>query len=493
VTPTAAPVLRLSKSRFTAGLQCVRQLWWRVHEPESPELVPDVVTQKLFDQGSRIGELARTHVPGGVLIDLPHNAYEERLAATKAAIDAGAPVIYEASFSADDVYAAVDILERTERGWRLIEVKSSLSAKDIHVLDAAIQAHVVARSGLDVDGVQIMHLNRACTAPDLSDLFVRTDVTRRVDDFLAYVPTRVEEMLRMLAGPLPSAEIGAHCGEPYTCPFKERCWDRVPEHHVTTMYLAGRRAWEWVEAGHETVADLPFNPKMSPVARRQWKAVRENRRIVEPGLMEKLEALPRPLAFLDFETVMSAVPRWPGDHPYTQIPAQFSVHKERTDGSFEHISFLAESGEDPRPAIARAVLDACEGAATILAYNMPFEKKCLERLSEANGVDRLLGGRVRWLVPKLVDLLPLVRDHVYDPAFFGKFGLKNVLPVLVPDLSYEDLAIQDGQVASTLLERLVFGELAAEERARLTQDVLAYCERDTWATVRLFEALEQIA
>jgi len=39
----------------------------------------------------------------------------------------------------------------------------------------------------------------------------------------------------------------------------------------------------------------------------------------------------------------------------------------------------------------------------------------------------------------------------------------------------------------------VFGELAAEERARLTQDVLAYCERDTWATVRLFEALEQIA
>jgi len=81
---------------------------------------------------------------------------------------------------------------------------------------------------------------------------------------------------------------------------------------------------------------------------------------------------------------------------------------------------------------------------------------------------------------------------VYDPAFFGKFGLKNVLPVLVPDLSYEDLAIQDGQVASTLLERLVLGELPAEEHAQLKQDVLAYCERDTWATVRLFEALEQL-
>ena len=85
--------LRLSKSRFTAGLQCARQLWWRVHEPDAPELVPDVVMRKLFEQGNRIGELARSYVPGGVLIDLPHHAYEERLAATQAALRAGAPVI----------------------------------------------------------------------------------------------------------------------------------------------------------------------------------------------------------------------------------------------------------------------------------------------------------------------------------------------------------------------------------------------------------------
>ena len=65
---TTTTAHRLSKSRFTAGLQCSRQLWWRVHEPDAPELVPDVVTRKLFDQGARIGELARTYVPGGVLI-----------------------------------------------------------------------------------------------------------------------------------------------------------------------------------------------------------------------------------------------------------------------------------------------------------------------------------------------------------------------------------------------------------------------------------------
>lgn len=27
----------LSKSKFCTGLQCLRQLWWRVHEPDAPE------------------------------------------------------------------------------------------------------------------------------------------------------------------------------------------------------------------------------------------------------------------------------------------------------------------------------------------------------------------------------------------------------------------------------------------------------------------------
>ena len=53
----------LSKSRYTAGLQCHKQLWWRVHEPEAPELVPDAGTQRLFDTGLHVGEVARTTSP----------------------------------------------------------------------------------------------------------------------------------------------------------------------------------------------------------------------------------------------------------------------------------------------------------------------------------------------------------------------------------------------------------------------------------------------
>ncbi len=63
---------RLSKSRFVAGVQCYKLLWWRVHEPDAPELQPDIVLQDRFDQGAQVGKLAQTRFPGGVLIDFPH-------------------------------------------------------------------------------------------------------------------------------------------------------------------------------------------------------------------------------------------------------------------------------------------------------------------------------------------------------------------------------------------------------------------------------------
>src|SRR6184192_2919013 len=144
MTPKPA---RLSKSRFTSGLQCHKKLWWEVHEPDALELQPDKVLQDLFDQGRQVGEAARTRYPGGVLIDLPHHAGAARVAATQKALDAGAPAVFEATFIADDTFVAIDVLEKQRDGYRLTEVKSSTSQKDEHISDVAIQARVAAACG----------------------------------------------------------------------------------------------------------------------------------------------------------------------------------------------------------------------------------------------------------------------------------------------------------------------------------------------------------
>lgn len=171
---------RLSKSRCTAGWQCEKLLWWIVHEPAAPELQPDKVLQDLFDQGRLVGELARARFPGGVLIDHPHTAFAERIASTRAALEAGAPAIFEAGFEHGGVFVAVDVLLRSASGWTLIEAKAGNSVKPEHIPDAAVQAWVGAGAGVPVTRVALLHLNRAYRHPGPEDLFAESDITAEV-------------------------------------------------------------------------------------------------------------------------------------------------------------------------------------------------------------------------------------------------------------------------------------------------------------------------
>src|SRR2546427_2861421 len=213
----ARMTFRLSKSRFTSGLQCHKKLWWEVHEPDAIELQPDKVLQDLFDQGRQVGEAARARYPGGVLIDLPHHAGAERVAATQKALDAGAPAVFEATFIADDTFVAIDVLEKQKDGYRLTEGKSSTSQKDEHISDVAIQARVAAACGANVTAADVLHLNKEFRHPDSGDLFARTDVTGPVVAFLPQVPDEIARQREMLAGPLPDVPIGGHCLDPRQC------------------------------------------------------------------------------------------------------------------------------------------------------------------------------------------------------------------------------------------------------------------------------------
>jgi hypothetical protein len=95
------------------------------------------------------------------------------------------------------------------------------------------------------------------------------------------------------------------------------------------------------------------------------------------------------------------------------------------------------------------------------------------------------------IAARLVDLLPVVRNHVYHPDFGGGFSIKQVLPALVPTLSYRDLTFQDGMLASLELMRLMQQQerIPPAHRTKLRDDLLRYCERDTVAMVKLLERL----
>jgi len=481
---------RLSKSRYAAGVQCHKLLWWKVHEPGAVELQPDKVLQDRFDQGKQVGVLARRRFPGGVLIDLPHNAVEQRLQSTREALEKRVPVICEASFVADDTYVAVDILERLDKGFRLIEVKSSSSLKDDHIPDAAVQVHVVQQSGLDVRVVEIMHLNREFRHPDIGDLFESADVTTPVDEMLPGIPAEIEAQLEALRGPLPDVAIGVHCFEPRECPFIERCWPQSPDHIIKLYNVGPKKACDYMLTGVHRIPDIAPQQKLPDAAKRQIRSMNENRLIVEPRLTAALGPFAVKLGFLDFETISRAVPVWPGMAPWEQAAAQFSYHEARGDGTYSHDAYLADGSHDARPELARRMIEATAGAERVVMYTS-FERTQIRSLQRAVP-DQDAG--LKQLENKLIDLHPVIRDHVYHPDFQGSFSLKYVLHPLVPELTYNDLVIVDGLVASVEIARLLFVAqmISPEERDRVRKDLLDYCERDTWAMVKLLERLRQL-
>src|SRR5258707_8634853 len=162
---------RLSKSRYTAGTQCHKLLWWKVHEPNAVELQPDKVLQDRFDQGRQVGALARDRFPGGVLIDLPHTAVADRVKLTRKLIDDGAPAIFEASFLADNTFVAVDVLTPQDGGYHLTEVKSSSSQKEEHLPDAAVQVHVLQEPAASTPGGDVIHVNGGSNLPVVGKRF----------------------------------------------------------------------------------------------------------------------------------------------------------------------------------------------------------------------------------------------------------------------------------------------------------------------------------
>src|SRR5215472_7156108 len=208
-------------------------------------------------------------------------------------------------------------------------------------------------------------------------------------------------------------------------------------------------------------------------------------------LKTEFESLRYPLYFMDFETVNPPIPRFHGMRPYDHLPFQWSVHLQtRPSAAPEHFEFLAMDSGDPRTAFISSLCEALGRQGSIVVYNEQFES---QRLWELAGWRPEYTQRIRAIQRRLWDLLPVVRKHVYHPAFAGSFSLKAVLPALVTDMSYEGLEVANGKAAGLAWESMIRANASEAERQAKRNAVLAYCGQDTLALVKLLGALQVAA
>jgi predicted RecB family nuclease len=96
---------------------------------------------------------------------------------------------------------------------------------------------------------------------------------------------------------------------------------------------------------------------------------------------------------------------------------------------------------------------------------------------------------IRGIQRRLWDLLPVVRNHVYHPAFGGSFSLKAVLSALVTEMTYEGMEVPNGQAAGVAWQSMISNGETDSERKAKRKALLEYCGQDTLALFKLLEAL----
>jgi len=177
--------MKISKSKFCAGVQCLKRLYLQVHQPELAA-EPDAASESVIEQGRDVGLLARKLFPGGVEVR-GDGRLDEAIRETCELIDnPEVPAIFEGTFEHDGVLVRVDVLHRRkDERWRLIEVKSTTEVKDHHLEDVAIQHRVVTRSGVDLAASCLAHVNREYIYEggpiDASRFFKIRNLTRQVE------------------------------------------------------------------------------------------------------------------------------------------------------------------------------------------------------------------------------------------------------------------------------------------------------------------------
>ncbi|AMV71625.1 hypothetical protein JCM30471_03210 [Desulfuromonas carbonis] len=486
----------LSKSLLLKGLQCPKALWLTKHPPAF-ELPPQPDREALYAAGTEVGLLAQQLFPGGVEVPYAGLSVAAQLARTRELIDAGVPVIYEASFAFDGIFVKVDILVRDPtagEGWQIHEVKMGTAVKPVNLEDVAIQYYVLTGCGIEVTAAWLVHINNQYLrqgAIEVQQLFssanVLTEVLARQDG----LPQTIAGLRAVLPGDEPAIDIGPHCRDPYECDFIPYCWRHIPENSVFDLRGNGVKKFDLYRRGLVRFEELPL-AELNPAQRQQVEATLQQRDSIDrPALRAFLDTLWYPLCHLDFETFNSAIPLFDGTRPYQQVPFQFSVHCQGAAGAApEHFAFLARPGVDPRRELVERLLAVIPERACILTYNQAFEKGVLRELA-ALFPDR--AAAIEQRLDNVRDLmLPFRRRDLYCWQMRGSYSIKEVLPALVPELSYQGLEVADGQAAMQAYHQMtMLGE--GEELERLRGALLEYCRLDRLAMVKIVEALARIA
>lgn len=494
----------LSKSRFISGTQCEKKLYFDVFRQDLKPLVSDK-QQALFDSGRSIGLFARQVFPNGKDASPENYAdFSASIKNTSTWIQDKVQTIYEAAFSSNGVFAALDILHIMDGERWAIEVKGSTQVKPYHVSDASLQYWVMNQSGIAPDKFFIMLINNKYVKQgeiDPSQLFQMVDITEQVLAKQDWVGVKKDTLIEILEKRVePVKDISKHCKDPFECEYTKHCWSHIPKNSVFDLYNPRGKEWLLYKQGITQIQDIPEDYKLNHRQQMQVNSAKYQTKYIDTEpIREFLSQCEYPLYFFDFETINPAIPVLDGTSPFNQVPFQYSLHITDEKGEImEYKAFLANPSDfkniekkedDPRYKLMSQLKADIKKTGSIIAYNAPFEIAVIKALANIYPEEKEF---LEDLNARFVDLLiPFQKAWYYLAEMGSSASIKYVLPAIAPEFSYNDLEINNGGMASETFLSMIYN-LNKQEDETTRNNLLKYCERDTEGMVVIYKHLLDI-
>lgn len=502
-------MIYLSKSKYCGLWQCPKIAWLRKYKPNEVKIDGSIASR--MEAGNVVGDLAMGLFGNFVEVtsyDGDNLNLSKMIADTKNEMNKGTEIICEASFQYNGLYCAVDILKRENDGWAIYEVKSSTKHegstedKPVYIADIAYQKYVLENCGVNITGTYLVCLNKDYVfngTLDIKKLFVISDVSNEIVPEEVNIKANLSIAERLLRSfKEPNIDIHEGCKNPYLCGFWKYCTRKIPSPSVFDLYrMPFKKKIDHYRYGRINYKNLKLSEKVTnPKQLRQieYYLSEKGTYVDKDGIRDFIGTLSYPIYFFDFETMQPVIPEYIGTHPYAQIPFQYSLHYiEYEGGPLLHKEFLAESGTDPRRAVAERLCEDIPTNVCVTAYNKAFECTRLKELADffPDLAEHLLN-----IKENIIDLLvPFQSGYYYNKAMGGSFSIKSVLPALFPNdpsLNYHNLEqIHNGGEAMTIFPKIK--DMPPEEQALTRHNLLKYCELDTFAMVKVWEKLKEVS
>lgn len=477
----------LSKSDYMMAYDCVRALWLKKN---CKDLIPEVdnTQQAIFDIGNEVQELARQYFDDGIMVEVEAWDVVNGTVLTKE-LSEKYNILYEAFAKLSwGAFCRIDILKKNGNGWDLIEIKSSNSLKDEHITDLAFQYYVFTNAKYIINDCYILHLNKEYKRGkklDIKQLFILEKVTNEVINKY----NEVEELAPRFydiqhSSTEPQIDLRKKC---LNCQFFHHCGKNIPKYSIFNILRNPTADKVYKQRGSAEIKE-DIIEYCSNYAIIDVECALTNQEHIDNELINNfLDSLEYPLYYLDYESIMPAIPLFENSSSYNQIPFQFSLHiQEQKGGTLKHIDFLHKEKSDPRRPLAEALIKNCGKKGSVIVYNDNFEKTRNKELAE---LFPDLSEDLLKINDRVIDLLiPFRQRALYSPLQQSSASIKYVLPAFC-DLSYKDMEIANGSQAMDRYLAFMTGKLSAEEEIALFKGLEDYCYQDTYAMVKLIDIL----